>query len=64
VIEADHIEYNGELVKLTQNGSDYIIEMDKVLEKKPFLIYIKASTYFDLEPRPRIRKNIKKKLPN
>jgi hypothetical protein len=61
-IEADLLEYNGELVKLTQNGSDYTIEMDKILEKKPHLIYIRASNYYELEHRPRIRKHFTKKI--
>jgi hypothetical protein len=61
-IEADHLEYNGELVKLTQNGSDYTIEMDKILEKMPHLIYIRASNYYELDPKPRIRKHFTKKI--
>lgn len=64
-IEADHLEYTGELLKLTQNGSVYTIEMDKILAKMPHLIYIKASHYYELDPRPRIRKHFTKKiLPN
>lgn len=61
-IEADHLEYTGQLVKLTQNGSDYTIETDKILEKKPHLIYIRASNYYELEHRPRIRKHFTKKI--
>jgi hypothetical protein len=49
-------------IEITQGEAIYLIDSEAVLERKPDLLYIKSSTYFDLDPRPRRHKHLTKKI--
>ena len=61
-IPFDGLEIRGPQIEITQGKANYLIDSGAVLERKPDLLYIKASAFFELEPRPRREKHLTKKI--
>ncbi len=61
-IPIDGLSFKGPQAEITQGETTYLINSEAVLEKKPDLLYIKSTTYFDLEPKPRRLKHLTKKI--
>ena len=61
-IPHDGLSFKGPQVEITQGESTYLVNLEDVLERKPDLLYIKSSTYFDLDPKPRRLKHLTKKI--
>lgn len=61
-IPFDKLEIKGSQIEITQGKANYLIDSGAVLERKPDLLYMKASAYFALEPSPRREKHLTKKI--
>jgi len=61
-IPFDKLEIRGPQVEITQGEAIYLIDSEAVLERKPDLLYIKSTNYFNLDPRPRRLKHLTKKI--
>ena len=61
-IPFDGLEIRVPQIEITQGKANYLIDSGAVLERKPDLLYIKASAFFELEPRPRREKHLTKKI--
>ena len=61
-IPFDGLEIRGPQIEITQGKANYLIDSGAVLERKPDLLYIKASAFFELDPRPRREKHLTKKI--
>jgi|UniRef100_UPI0040487BFA hypothetical protein len=61
-IPFDKIEFTGSQLEITQGKAVYLIDSEAILERKPDFLYIKETTYFALEPRPKRLKHLTKKI--
>ena len=61
-IPFDGLEIRGLQIEITQGKANYLIDSGAVLERKTDLLYMKASAYFALEPRPRRETHLTKKI--
>jgi hypothetical protein len=61
-IPFDGLEIRGSQIEITQGKANYLIDLGAVLERKTDLLYMKASAYFALEPRPRRETHLTKKI--
>lgn len=61
-IPFDGLEIRGPQIEITQAKANYLIDSGAVLERKPDLLYIKASAFFELDPRPKREKHLTKKI--
>ncbi len=61
-IPIDGLSFKGPQVEINQGEYTYLVNSEAVLEKKPDLLYIRSTTYFDLDPRPRRLKHLTKKI--
>ena len=61
-IPIDGLAFRGSEIEITQGETTFLINSEAVLEKKPDLLYIKSTNYFNLDPRPRRLKHLTKKI--